>query len=256
MLRTLGSLTLLSCIICSAVLAAEPRRATREDRGEQPRNVNRPAADSAEGRMVTVEVLIADMRRDGAAKGDAGDLSGDPKSRIQQLDKAGKLDSLTRIQLTTVDGQKATLHVGQRVARITGSQRGFGGGFGGPGGGGPGAGGGGGGVVNSYAMENAGLMLGLTPRIDRNGVVLLEIEIERSQLGPADEGPVISKPADGDAIRATPMETLQARTTIGARSGQSVVVGTQQTRRQGRQSELLIVVTPELPAGAPAPASR
>jgi Flp pilus assembly secretin CpaC len=209
-------------------------------------------ADAGEARMVAIEVLIADVRRGEAAKGDAGDLSGDPKARIQQLEKAGKLDSLTRVQLTTIDGHKASLKVGQRAARIVGSQRFGGGGFGGgPGGGlvggpGGGGGGGGGGLVNNITLENVGLMLGVTPQIRRDGLVVMSIDIERSQLGPADEGPVMSKSADGETIRAVPTETLTTQTTISARSGQGVLVGRQQTKRQARQSELLIIVTPEL----------
>jgi Flp pilus assembly secretin CpaC len=247
MLRTLGSLTLLLCIACSVVSAAEGRRATREDRGEQPRNGSKPVVDAGAARMVMIEVLIADMRHGEAAKGDASDPPGDPKARIQQLDKAGKLDSLTRVQLTTVEGQKASLKVGQRAARIVGSQRIGGGGFGG---------GGGGGQVNSITFENVGLMLGVTPQIRRDGLVVMSIDIERSQLGPAEEGPVISKPADSEAIRAAPTETLTAQTTISARSGQSVIVGLQQTKQQARQSELLIIVTPELLGNEPPPAAR
>jgi Flp pilus assembly secretin CpaC len=251
MLRALVSLTLVLCIACSVVFAAETRRAIREDRGEQPRNTSRPMADAGDARMVTIELLIADVRHREAAKGDAGDLSGDPKARIEKLEKAGKLDSLTRVQLTTLDGQRASLHMGQRVARITGSQRSFGGGgFGGPGGGS------GGGQVNTFTMENVGLMLGATPQIRRDGLVLLTIDVERSQLGPAEDGPVISKPSDGETFHAAPVETLTTQTTISARSGQSVIVGAQQTRRQARQSELMIVVTPELVGNAPPPAAR
>ena len=212
-------------------------------------------ADAGATRLVTIEVLIADLRHGDAAKGDADDLHGDPKARIQQLEKAGKLDSLTRVQLTTVDGQKASLKVGRRAARIVGSTRVGGGGFGG-------------GVVpwrrvvvvarqvNSITFENVGLMLGVTPQIRRDGQVVMAIEIDRSQLGPAEEGPVISKPADGEAIRAAPTETLTAQSTISARSGQSVLVGRQLTRQQARQSELLIVVTPELPGNEPPAAER
>jgi len=249
MLRTLGSLTLVWCIACSVVSAADVGRATR-DPGERTRRVSKPVADAGAARMVTVEVLIADVRRGDAAKSDADDPHGDPKARIQQLEKAGKLDSLTRVQLTTVEGQKASLKVGQRAARIVGSTRFGGGGFGG------GPGGGSGGQVNSISFENVGLMLSVTPQIRRDGLVVMAIDIERSQLGPAEEGPVISKPSDGEAIRAAPTETLTTQSTISARSGQGVLVGRQQTKQQARQSELLIIVTPELLGNEPPPADR
>jgi type II secretory pathway component GspD/PulD (secretin) len=208
-------------------------------------------ADAGEAHTVTIEVLIADLRHGDSAKDVAGDLSGDPKARIQELEKAGKLDSLTRVQLTTVEDQKASLHVGQRAARIVGSQR-IGGGFGGGGIGG----GGGVGQVNNITFENVGLMLGVTPQVRRDGLVVMSINIERSQLGPAEEGPVISKLADGEAIRAATTDTLTTQTTISARSGQSVVVGMQQTKQKARQSELLIIVTPTLLGNEPPPATR
>jgi len=194
-------------------------------------------ADAGAARMVMIEVLIAELRHGDAAKGDAGDLPGDPRARIQQLEKDGKLDSLTRLQLTAVEGQKASLKVGQRVPRITGTTRTPGG------------------QLNSITMENVGLMLGVTPQIRRDGLVVMSIDIERSQPGPAEEGPVISKPADGEAIRAVPMETLTAATTIAAHSGQGVVVGMQETKRQTRQAELVIIVTPTLLGNAQPPAA-
>jgi Flp pilus assembly secretin CpaC len=95
-------------------------------------------------------------------------------------------------------------------------------------------------------MENVGLMLGVTPGIRRDGLIVMQIDIERSQLGPAEEGTPTSKPSDGAAIRVPPTETLSAQTTVSARNGQSVLVGAERTERQARQSELLIVVTPEL----------
>ena len=94
MLRTLGALTMMLLIAGNVVSAAETGRATREDRGEQPRSGRRIVADAGATRLVTIEVLIADLRHGDAAKGDADDLHGDPKARIQQLEKAGKLDSL------------------------------------------------------------------------------------------------------------------------------------------------------------------
>jgi Flp pilus assembly secretin CpaC len=157
--------------------------------------------------------------------------------------------------LAPIDGQKASLHVGQRVARIVSSTRIAGGGGRGGLGGGP-DGGADRGVVNSITMDNVGLLVAVTPHIRRDGLVVLTIDIERSQLGPAEEGPVISKLSDGEAIRAAPVENLTTETTVSARSGQTVIVGAQQARRQARQSELLIVVTPELPGNEPPGAAR
>jgi Flp pilus assembly secretin CpaC len=236
MLRTLGSVTLVLGIMCTVAALANAGEAKREKRREDAGNANKPDADAHAARMVMIEVLIADVRRGEAGKGDAGNSPGDPKARIQQLDKAGKLESLTCVQLTTVDGQKASLHVGQRIPRITGSQRGPTG------------------QVNSIAMENVGMMLAVTPQIPRDGPVIMSIGIERSQLGPAEEGTPIAKPSEGETIRAASLETLTTQSTIAARDGQSVAVAFQQTKRKGAQNELLIVVTPQLLGNEP-PAS-
>jgi len=99
-------------------------------------------------------------------------------------------------------------------------------------------------------------MLGVTPQIRRDGLLVMAIDIERSQLGPADEGPVISQPADGEAIRVAPVQSLTSQSTVSARSGQSVLVGAEQTRRQSRQSELMIVVTPQFSGSEPPASAR
>jgi Flp pilus assembly secretin CpaC len=244
MLRTLGGLTLALCVACSAAFAAEAKKPTGEGSGEHagPRSGmggmggEAFTAEHGAGRTVMIEVLIADVRRGDAGKGDAGkgdagDPAGDPKARIHQLDKAGKLDGLTRVQLTAIENQQASLHVGQRVPRITGSQRSPAG------------------QTNSVTFENVGLMLRVTARADRDGRIVLHVQTERSQLGPAEEGTPISEPAEGEPIRIAAMETVTAETTVAARDGQSVLVGAQQLKRQGRQSEVLIVVTPRLAGG-------
>jgi Flp pilus assembly secretin CpaC len=290
MLRTLGNLTLVLCMICRVASAGEADKPTRAtvDRAQR---ASGPAAEAAADNMVKVEMIIAEVRHGEATLFD-GQSPVAAKDRIQQLDKAGKLDSLTRVQLTTLNGQKAFFQVGQRVPQITGTSRSPAGQY------------------NSVTFTNVGMIFEVTPQIRRDGQVFMAIDIERSQLGPADEGtPIfigsgrsddqplrpargarggafdptvprssdaplrqpardaergspITKPSDGETIRHVPTESLTTRTSIIARSGQSVVVGAEQTRRQARQGELLIIVTPELlgddtgPANPPARRKR
>jgi Flp pilus assembly secretin CpaC len=237
MLRTLGSLTLLLCIAWSAVAAD----GTKEKSGKAAPHAIKPGvtpmAEGGTGRMVTVEVLIADIRRSDAEK-DGADATLGPKARIEQLDKAGRLDALTRVQLTTADGQKAYIQVGQRVARVTSvtvTPKG---------------------PVTSSTRENVGLILGVTPQIRRDGLVAIAINIERSQFGPAEEGPAIWKPTQGDAIRAPAVESLCVQATISVHDGQSVIVGTQETKAQSRRNAVLIVVTPKLLGNEPPSAAK
>ncbi len=92
------------------------------------------------------------------------------------------------------------------------------------------------------------------PKILSNGLIAMTLDIEQSQLGPEEQGPIISKPSNGDAIRVAPSDTFTAQTTVSARHGQSVVVGGSITRQQARQGELWIIATPELLDNKPAAA--
>jgi Flp pilus assembly secretin CpaC len=237
MLRTLASLTLLSCIAWSAVAADGTKEKTSKAAAHATKPSAMPMAERGTGRMVMVELLIADMRQSDAAK-DGADATLDPKARIEQLDKAGKLDALTRVQLTASDGQKAFLQMGQRVARVIGvavTPKG---------------------QTSTSTRENVGLILGITPQVRRDGLIAVEIDVQRSQFGPAEEGPAIWKPTQGDAIRAAAVESLCIQTTISARDGQSVIVGAQQTRAQSHRDAVLIVVTPNLLGNEPPSAAK
>ena len=44
------------------------------------------------------------------------------------------------------------------------------------------------GRVNNVEMENVGLILAVTARINDDGLVTMEVDLEKSQLGDADEG--------------------------------------------------------------------
>ena len=238
MLRFLGGLTLALCVACSAAFAAEADKAREERRRDRVGRVERPGVsgtDFAPGRPVMIEVLIVDVRRGEAGKGDASDPPGDPKTRIEQLDKAGKLDGLTRVELTAVENQPASLHVGQRVPRITASQRGPAG------------------QTNSVTFENVGLRLGImaasgprrADRIARPGRPLASRPRGRRRAD-LQAGRRRTRPHCGDRKPSRP------KPPSAARDGQCVLVGAQQLKRQGRQSELLIVVTPRLLAGGDA----
>jgi Flp pilus assembly secretin CpaC len=233
MLRIVGGLTVAACVACSAAFAAEAAKPRGEGHGVSSGHALAPPApaEAAAGRCLTIEVLIADVHRGEAGKGGAADPPADPKARVEQLDKAGKLEGLTRVELTTIENMPASLHVGQRVPRITSTQRGAAG------------------RINTVVMENVGLMLRATARVDGDGRIVVNVQFERSQFGPAEEGTLIAKPDEGEPIRLAALESVTAETTVAARDGQSVLVGAQQVKRQGRQSELLIVVTPRLCGG-------
>ena len=86
---------------------------------------------------------------------------------IRALQESRRLDVLSRPQVRTLDNQSAFIQVGQRVPRITASNITDGGL-----------------QTNTIELENVGLILGVTPRISPDGMVVMEVDAEKSQVGP------------------------------------------------------------------------
>jgi type II secretion system protein D len=126
---------------------------------------------------------------------------------LRALQQSQRMDVLSRPQVTTLNNQPAYVLVGQRVPRIQSvNQTQFG-------------------VTNSTILEDVGLVLGVTPRISPDGLVVMEIDAQKSELGPIDEGIPISINNNGDVIRSPIINTTEAQTTVSARNGQTVILG-------------------------------
>ena len=126
---------------------------------------------------------------------------------IRALQENRRLDVLSRPQVMTLDNQPAFVQVGARVPRVQGvnvTQTG---------------------QVNTVVDVNVGLILGVTPRISPDGLVVMEIDAEKSALGPEIEGVPISVSATGEVVRQPQINTTTAQTTVSAMSGQTVVLG-------------------------------
>ncbi len=102
---------------------------------------------------------------------------------IRALKECRRLEVLSRPQVMTLDNQPAFIQVGERVPRITGVTLGQ---FG---------------QTNNVVDDNVGIILGVTPRISPDGLVVMEIDAERSFVGPEDEGVPISISTTGDVVR-------------------------------------------------------
>ena len=126
---------------------------------------------------------------------------------VRALQDTRRLDVLSRPQVMTLNNQAAFVLVGARVPRIQStSQTQFG-------------------IINNTILENVGLLLGVTPRISPDGLVVMEVDAEKSELGPDDEGIPISINSTGEVIRSPIINTTVAQTTVSARSGQTVILG-------------------------------
>ncbi len=127
---------------------------------------------------------------------------------LRALNENRRIDVLSRPQIMTLDNQPAYIQVGQRVPRINSTSTNTNGQ-----------------TINSVTLDNVGLILGVTPRISPEGLVVMEIDAEKSAVGPEAEGIPISVSANGAVIRSPRIDTTVAQTTVSALSGQTIVLG-------------------------------
>ena len=126
---------------------------------------------------------------------------------LRALQDSRRLEILSRPQVLTLDNQQAFIQVGQRVPRIVNS------------------------IINQnntqnvVALENVGLIIGVTPRISPEGNVVMEIDAEKSKLGPESEGIPISISQNGTIIRSPRVDTITAQATVSAADGETIILG-------------------------------
>ena len=118
---------------------------------------------------------------------------------LRALSESHRLEVLSRPQIMTLDNQPAFIQVGQRVPRITGT------------------------TAQPDRPDQlrsrwrtSGLILGVTPRISPDGLVVMEIDAEKSEVGPEAEGIPISISARARSIRSPRINTTTAQTTVSA----------------------------------------
>jgi general secretion pathway protein D len=173
---------------------------------------------------------------------------------LRALRERDRLDVLSRPQIMTLDNQPAYIVVGQRVPLLQGSTVGLTG------------------ATTGVQYTPVGLIIAVTPRITPDGLVVMEIDAEKSVLGPLSSGIPVGFGALGQVLRQPVINLTQAQTTISALDGQTVVFGgmiTQSSQviqrrvpgiseipilgrlfrydyQSGNKTELLIIMTPHI----------
>ena len=173
---------------------------------------------------------------------------------LRALSENHRVDVLQRPQVMTLDNQPAFIQVGQRVPRITSVTTALTG------------------TTNGTTLDNVGLILGVTPRISPDGLVVMQIDAEKSELESETTGiPIFTSPS-GQVVRSPIIDATTAQTTVAAMSGQTVVLGGLLTTQKSKEhhgvpvledipvinwffhydstveakSELLIIMTPHI----------
>ena len=126
---------------------------------------------------------------------------------IRALQTANRLQVLNRPQLTTLDSQIATAQVGQSVPRVTGVSQAT---IGSP-------------QQVITTPEDVGLLLNVLPRVNPDGLILMQVGIENSSVGDPNTGIPIGFGANGEVIRSPIINRTRADTVVSAYSGQTVV---------------------------------
>jgi len=126
---------------------------------------------------------------------------------IRALSECHKLQVLSRPQVMTLNNQPAYIQVGQRVPRVTNVTFST---FG---------------QTNTTTLDNVGLQLYVIPRISPDGMVVMAIDAEKSEVGPEIEGIPISISNTGQVVRSPRYDTTVAQTVVSAASGQTVILG-------------------------------
>ncbi|MCC7475234.1 MAG: hypothetical protein IT425_07550 [Pirellulales bacterium] len=127
---------------------------------------------------------------------------------LRALQEKRRMEVLSRPQLMALDGQPGYVQVGQNVPRIVATNIDTLGG-----------------QTNSITYEAVGLILQVVPRISPDGLVVMQITANKSEVGPEAEGIPISVSNNGQVLRAPRIDITQALTTVSAISGQTVVLG-------------------------------
>ena len=127
---------------------------------------------------------------------------------IRALAENHKVEVLERPQITTLDNQPANVQIGQNVPTITTVNNSAVTG-----------------QVNSITYTKVGVILGVTPRISPDGLVVMQIDAEKSVLEPEATGiPIFSSPT-GQVVRSPIIDSTTAQTTVSAMDGQTIVLG-------------------------------
>ena len=139
---------------------------------------------------------------------------------LRALQETRRLEVLSRPQVLTLDNQQAFIQVGQLVPRITNSSiTQFG-------------------STNGLIDAKVGLIIGVTPRISPDGIVVMEIDAEKSKVGPESEGIPVSVTNSGSIIRSPRIDTINAQATVSAADGETIILGgliSRSSRNQHRQ---------------------
>ncbi len=143
---------------------------------------------------------------------------------IRALKRKGKMKVLSAPRILALDNQQAKISVGRQIPRITNTRVTDTGN-----------------VINSVQYEDIGISLQVTPHVNPDGLVKMEVMPEVSEMAPESEGVQISEGA-----MAPVFVTSSAQTTVAVKDGQTVIIGGL-IRNKTSSSEYSIPILGDIP---------
>jgi len=126
---------------------------------------------------------------------------GDLDFFLRALQAQGRLEVLSRPQILASDNQQASINVGQRVPFVTASRISDNGN-----------------VTNTIQYQDVGIILRVTPRINPDGFVKMQVAPEISSIS-------TSTVDISEGVSAVIINTRQAETTVSVQDGHTIVLG-------------------------------
>lgn len=140
---------------------------------------------------------------------------------IDRMQARKRLRSTAEYRLTVLDGQKSLLLDSAQLPQVTGvTLSDFG-------------------QSNNLLYRQVGTNIELTPRVERDRTITVDIRVEQSRLEVSDEV-AITKPKEGDAEYAVTIPALTLKTNVSLENGDAVLVA-QMNDSEKHTTELLIL---------------
>jgi Bacterial type II and III secretion system protein len=222
------------CLLSGSILTSQeqpqPPRAPAPPRSVSPAPPRPPAQPlpTTAGKMITFEVIIADVNEP---------LDAPTPSNILDLEKAGKLNYVTRVQLASLEEQSAFVQFGERTPRVLGrtiTPRG--GGFGG--GAAPGVQ-----ATPIYNDVNVGTIVQVTARVEDDGSIVTQLYVERSGIAGGADAAAFD-PNSNDPPKG--IQTLTNQSTVRLKPGEQQIISGRQVALGKEANKTWILVTANL----------
>lgn len=193
------------------------------DTASTPQDSQAKLRDSDDAEKGTASLPVTTRELDFSVL-DISETSATLHEQVRALDNNARLEILARPQIMTLENQPASIQVGNRVPRITGVHVQSGG------------------RTNQVELENVGVILGVTPRVSEENAVVMEMDLEMSDLR-ENQDVVLSSTKDGPAIHSHEIMITTAQTTVTVPSGKTILLGGMTRKSKQRRVELVILLT-------------